>query len=660
MIRLSGFKLGAILFIAVLFFGCNKISEDLPKQCIIPYIDFVAYHINPNTLEVGFTGITATNGTINSYRWDFGDGTSSSNLTQSLHLYPQLSASQPIKNYNIKFTASNSCGSAYWTKSISVGPCLADANFNYTSINDSTIIINNLTTSATNTTYIWNFGDGTSSTTNSNSFTHSYRTSGTYLILLKATNSCGENQYYLNVTIQKLATLITNPATNIAATTATCGGNITNTGGLSITNRGICWSTSSTVLPTYPNSLNSSAGQGGIGAFTASLSNLVVVTTYYYRAFAVSSAGVAYGQRLSFTTIPSLPLVTTLTPVSSISNNTAVASGNVSGDGGSTVTSRGIVWSTNTNPDISLSTKLYNGTGLGSYFITIPNLNSGTLYHIRAFATNSVGTNYGLDVSFTTLGTLPTVQTTSVNSITQTTAIASGNVVNTGGVNVTERGFCLSANINPTINDIRFISGSGLGSYSSNITGLAPVTQYHIRAYAINSIGVNYGNDLTFTTINYSLGSTGPAGGLIFYDNGSYSLGWRYLEAAPSDQSTLASWGCYGVSISGSTSTALGSGMSNTTSIVTACASAGIAAKICDQLSLNGYSDWFLPSYTELNKMYINLRQANLGGFSNTYYWSSTQISSTLAYIELFNLGTGGFYQGGKSSSYRVRAIRRF
>jgi len=134
------------------------------------------------------------------------------------------------------------------------------------------------------------------------------------------------------------------------------------------------------------------------------------------------------------------------------------------------------------------------------------------------------------------------------------------------------------------------------------------------------------------------VGEAGPAGGIVFYDKGSYSDGWRYLEAAPSgwyntteDPSFV--WGGYGTSVS--TAEGIGTGKANTLAIVTAFGNAEpyeqitlYAAKICDTALINDHDDWFLPSYTELNKMYEVLHKNDKGDFldsSDTYYWSSSQ-----------------------------------
>jgi len=158
----------------------------------------------------------------------------------------------------------------------------------------------------------------------------------------------------------------------------------------------------------------------------------------------------------------------------------------------------------------------------------------------------------------------------------------------------------------------------------------------------------------------YVLRDTGPAGGYIFYDKGYgyYSDGWRYLEAAPSDQSGNAGWGCYEVSISGADGTAVGTGEQNTIDIETGCATAGTAADICANLSLGGYGDWFLPSKDELNEMYTNLKVHGVGGFSNNRYWSSSESNANYAWFQYF--GLGGQSSNSKFYTDRVRAVRAF
>lgn len=151
----------------------------------------------------------------------------------------------------------------------------------------------------------------------------------------------------------------------------------------------------------------------------------------------------------------------------------------------------------------------------------------------------------------------------------------------------------------------------------------------------------------------------GPSGGLIFYDKGSYSgtPSWRYLEAAPSDQSTGIQWGGQ-FTETGATATAIGTGQANTTTIV-GILGTGIsyAARTCDELVLGGYSDWFLPSKDELNKMYTELKLYGVGGFGDTYY-SSSEYNSMNAWYQSFGSGNQNYV--AKSTTYSVRAARAF
>jgi len=160
----------------------------------------------------------------------------------------------------------------------------------------------------------------------------------------------------------------------------------------------------------------------------------------------------------------------------------------------------------------------------------------------------------------------------------------------------------------------------------------------------------------------YALRDTGPAGGYIFYDKNSYSDGWRYLEAAPSDQSTSAKWGCHWTFIFGADGTAVGTGEQNTIDIEAGCTTAGTAADICANLSLGGYSDWFLPSKDELNLMYTNLKLFGVGGFAVTatgfVYWSSSGGRASNAWFQNFNNGAQN--ANSKDWTARVRAVRAF
>jgi uncharacterized protein (TIGR02145 family) len=206
------------------------------------------------------------------------------------------------------------------------------------------------------------------------------------------------------------------------------------------------------------------------------------------------------------TWVATLPVISTNAP-GDIAPNSAKSGGNISSDGGAPITARGIVWSTSPNPTISLSTKTTDGSGTGSFSSTLTGLTSNTLYYVRAYATNSVGTAYGNEVSFTTVANLPVLTTNSVSDVTSTTATSGGNITSDGGSGVTARGVVWNTSTNPTISlPTKTSNGSGIGTFNAGITGLTPNITYYVRAYATNSAGTGYGNEVTFTTSNNCAG----------------------------------------------------------------------------------------------------------------------------------------------------------
>ena len=317
----------------------------------------------------------------------------------------------------------------------------------------------------------------------------------TYYVRAYATNSVGTaygNQVSFTTAQVYLPTVTTNSVTNITENSATCGGNVTFDGGANVTVRGVCWSTSQN--PTIADS--HTADGSGMGSFANSMTGLSAGTTYYVRAYATNSVGTSYGNQVSFTT-PCAPAVTT-TSVTNITQNSATCGGNVTSNGGASVTARGVCWSTSQNPTISNS-HTADGSGTGSFSSSITGLSPNTTYYVRAYATNSVGTSYGNQVSFTT-ATYPTVTTGNVSNITWHSGTCGGNVTSDGGSNVTARGVCWSTSQNPTISNSHTTNGSGTGSFSSSLTDLSPNTTYYVRAYATNSVGTAYGNQVSFTT----------------------------------------------------------------------------------------------------------------------------------------------------------------
>jgi hypothetical protein len=199
------------------------------------------------------------------------------------------------------------------------------------------------------------------------------------------------------------------------------------------------------------------------------------------------------------------------------------------------------------------------------------------------------------------------------------------------------------------------------GSGTITVTGLTNGTAYTFTVTATNTIGTSTAsaNSNSVTPAALAIGDL-HQGGIIFY----LDANGGGLIAAPTDQSTGAAWGCYGITISGADGTAIGTGAQNTIDIEAGCTTSGTAADLCANLTLGGYSDWFLPSRDELDFMSQSIGQGNagtsgnVGGFASGVYWSSSESSSSSAWIRYFGNGPQG--ASVKNNTFRVRAVRAF
>ena len=305
---------------------------------------------------------------------------------------------------------------------------------------------------------------------------------------------------------------------NITTSSANCGGNVVSDGGATVTARGVCWNTTSN--PTITD--NHTIDGAGIGSFTSSLTGLMTNTTYYVRTYAINVEGIAYGEERSFTTLAAtVPTVITQT-LTNVGFSSAVCGGNVLSDGGATVTARGVCWDTTSNPTIT-DNHTTNGAGIGSFTSSLTGLMENTTYYVRAYAINAEGIAYGEVRSFTTLAaTVPTVSTQASINAGVFSAVCGGNVLSDGGATVTARGVCWDTTSNPTITDNHTIDGAGIGSFTSSLTGLMANTAYYVRAYATNSVGTAYGDQIMFTTINAGMPCSGTPT-LTDYDGNVYN-----------------------------------------------------------------------------------------------------------------------------------------
>lgn len=322
-------------------------------------------------------------------------------------------------------------------------------------------------------------------------------------------------------------TVTTNALSNIQKSSAVGGGNIVNDGGDLIQRKGVCWSRNQS--PTLAD--NQTTDGEGMGSYSSILTGLNPATMYYVRAYAINSAGTAYGDQVSFTTEydVTLPSVIT-TAISSITQTTAEGGGTVFHNGHATVTARGICWGTSQNPT-TVDRTTTDGIGSGMFYSSLTGLTGNTMYYVRAYCTNSAGTNYGNEVRFTTSPFLPTITTTAISAITQTSASSGGEVLSDGGGSISARGVCWSTSPDPTTSDRKTTDGTGAGAYTSILESLTGNTNYYVRAYSTNSVGTSYGNEVSFRTspvlptlntaaVSAITQTTASSGGTITSDGG--------------------------------------------------------------------------------------------------------------------------------------------
>lgn len=430
--------------------------------------------------------------------------------------------------------------------------------------------------------------------------------------------------------------------------------------------KGICFSTSPepTIYDSYIGFLNSGLYPTD-GTYEEYVRTLEPNTKYYLRGFVKDDKAIAYGNELSFTTnnvILSLAEVST-NAVSSITQNSAISGGNITGNGNSPVTAKGICYSSTTNTPTIMNSIVAGGSGLGSFSSNLEALTPSTTYYVRAYATNSIGTAYGNPVSFNTTDiSVPVITTKPASFITQTSAISGGKVLSNGGAKITSRGICYNKTGSPTISSNIIPNSSGLDSFTSDLAGLDPSTTYYVRAYATNSQGTAYGNQISFKTISpFKLGQSYGGGSIVYID----STGLHGLIISPSKVHLGGvAWSKGDLSKVGTTKSSIGSGLDNTNTIISHVGNTGIyPAKICADLVLNGYSDWYLPSKDELELLHINSSSIDLASYGSILlFWSSSEgeISHNFAYQFYWSPTESNFWLQNKNNTYNVVAFRSF
>ena len=315
--------------------------------------------------------------------------------------------------------------------------------------------------------------------------------------------------------------------TSVSYTSATLGATVSGDGGSAILQRGVVWSTSAN--PTTSSNQGSNTSSGTTGTFTVSATSLTPGTVYNYRGYATNANGTSYTANQTFTTSSYVAPTVTTTTATSVSYTTASSGGNVTSDGGRPILARGVVWGTSADPTVPSTNSTSDGTGTGLFSSSLSSLSDGTTYHYRAYATNSVGTSYGDDLTFTTDAySAPVVTTPTATSVNSRTATLGGTVDSDGGQPILERGVVWSVLADPTtsVNDGSETASGTTGIFTVDSNGLTPATTYHYRAYARNSQGTTYTSDTTFTTESLitisgtiSDGSAPIAGATVSFSN---------------------------------------------------------------------------------------------------------------------------------------------
>jgi hypothetical protein len=433
----------------------------------------------------------------------------------------------------------------------------------------------------------------------------------TYILSITSDNGSKELIVTANSPIVSLPTLNTLAVSNITASSAIFNGTITATGSPTYTERGFVYATSS--MPTLATTISKKTeAVTATAAYSSTVLGLTMGQSYYVRAYAINSVGTAYSSNeVTFKPEMTLPNVTTQAVSSkSISTGTVSFNGTIVDVGDPAYTERGFVYGFVPNPTVDDDTKkTASGSGTGVFSSNMSGMTEGSIYHVRAYATNTKGTAYGLDVNCDFNAVMPVVTTNAVTDITGTSAQFNGNIGSIGDPAYTERGFVYGTMHNPTIeNDTKkTVTGTSTGAFFTTITGLTTGTTYYVRAYATNSKGTIYGSEVNFIPASpeYIILS---ASGLMVQKTDLGTFDWNS------------------------------------------------AVNNCNGSILSGYTDWRLPTKDELAILYNE--RTTIGGFSAAYYWSST-LSYNYAYIQSFSTGELSSYDVNKSyNTCRCRCVR--
>lgn len=397
---------------------------------------------------------------------------------------------------------------------------------------------------------------------------------------------------------------------NVAGGTATFNGIITDIGDLPYTERGFVYADIHN--PTLENTKVVASGNG-TGDFNANASELQEGKIYYIRAYVTNSKGTVYGEEVTIDFNVIMPIVQTKNPSNiNRANGTATLNATIVSIGDLPYTERGFVYAEVHNPTIEDDTKIVSiGNTTGAYTSNATNLILGKVYYVRAFATNSKGTVYGEENTLDFRAVLPQVKTLEVSNISSNSVTFNGEIVSLGDPRYTERGFIYGTMPVPTMDEPSivqfFISGTATGAYTKEVNGLEEGKTYYMRAYVKSDDRISYGNIVRF----------------VAKDPSYVIIGNLMIQKED-----------------------LGNGYWTT------------ARSMCENSTLDEYTDWRLPTYNELMVLYNN--REKIGNFSSETYWCS---ESCIPYNDYLSGNRTISFTDGYSSCIRgypchIRAVR--
>jgi hypothetical protein len=339
----------------------------------------------------------------------------------------------------------------------------------------------------------------------------------TYYIKGYALNDSSPNIGYSGsvITVKTLSglspTVNTTNSASITNTTALLSANVVAAGDGNVNSRGFEVSVNSSFTPGTVTTIT--AVSTGLGAYTVTVTSLSTGSTYYFRAYAQSNIGTAYGQILSFTTLASIaptPPVVITSPATSVTSTSFILSGGVTSEGTSAVSERGFELSPTSN--FATKTKYTApGVGLGGYTLSLTNAQSGVIYYYRAYAISAIATAsnpaYGAVVSVTTLPAiaLPVVTTSQINASSSAPTL-SGAIQGGDNTSITNRGFRVGLN-SDLKNYSTYSSSTPIAALNIVVSGLEPGVWYFYRAFATNAQGTGLGDILAFKMYGTNSGS---------------------------------------------------------------------------------------------------------------------------------------------------------